>query len=150
MVCIYCGGELAVSNSRPQKSRNQTWRRRLCKGCGAVFTSIEAIDLSQAITVTTEPAKAANNKTTPKSPLLGTLQPFDRDKLFISLYKSLQHRPTAASDARGLLDTITAHIIAGAEHSQIGRRTIIDIVMNTLTRFDAAAATHYAAFHGAK
>jgi transcriptional repressor NrdR len=134
MVCLYCQGNLAVSNSRPQKSRNQTWRRRPCKACGAVFTSIEALDLSQALVVH-------------KS---GQLQPFDRDRLFISLYESLRHRPTAASDARGLADTVIAHIIKVAHNGSIEARTIADQAVNTLTNFDAAAATHYAAFHPQK
>jgi transcriptional repressor NrdR len=131
MVCIYCGGDVTVSNSRPQKSRNQVWRRRPCKACGAVFTSIEALDLSQALVV------AKNN----------ALQPFDRDRLFISLYESLRHRPAAASDARGLCDTVTAQLIKVAASGQIDVRTIISTAVNTLRRFDQAAATHYAAFH---
>ena len=131
MVCLYCATELTVSNSRPQKSRNQTWRRRRCSGCGALFTSIEAIDLSQALSV----ARGAQ------------LQPFDRDRLFISIYESLRHRPTAASDARGLADTVTAHIISRADSGCVPVRSIVKAVMNTLGRFDQAAATHYTAFH---
>jgi len=76
-----------------------------------------------------------------------TLSAFERDKLFISLYESLRHRPAAASDARGLCDTVVAHIIKKATHGNISPRTIFSLTLNTLTRFDAAAATHYAAFH---
>jgi transcriptional repressor NrdR len=134
MVCIYCSGDLTVNNSRPQRSRNQVWRRRPCKACGAVFTSIEALDLSQALAV----AKNA------------ALEPFDRDRLFISVYESLRHRPTAASDARGLSDTVVAQLIKNAAHGRLDVRTIIDTVLSTLRRFDQAAATHYAAFHAQK
>ncbi len=144
MVCLYCQGDLAVSNSRPQKSRNQTWRRRPCKACGAVFSSIEALDLSQAIVV----AKSSQNSTSSHNGNNSlTLQPFDRDKLFISLYESLRHRPNAASDARGLADTVIAHIITSNHHGQTDARTIADTALNTLRRFDTAAASHYAAFH---
>lgn len=135
MVCIYCHSDLSVTNSRPQKSRNQTWRRRLCKRCGAVFTSIEAIDLSQALTVV---------RTAPKS---DSLQSFDRDRLFISIYESLRHRPSAASDARGLADTVVAQLIAQSEHGSISVKVIVTSTLNTLQRFDKAAASHYAAFH---
>lgn len=131
MVCIYCKGHLAVTNSRPQVSRNQTWRRRLCKACGAVFTAVEALDLSQSLAVAVS----------------GRMEAFDRDRLFISLYESLRHRPTAASDARGLADTIVAHIITRADNGQVGLRTIANTCLNTLQRFDTAAASHYAAFH---
>lgn len=147
MRCLYCQEDLSVSNSRPQKSRNQTWRRRRCKACGAVFTSVEAIDLSLALIV----AKYAEN--TPNSPSANRkqeLQPFDRDRLFISVYESLRHRPTAASDARGLADTVTAHIIKTSEQGLVPVAHITDTVLNTLRRFDAAAATHYQAFHNGK
>ena len=137
MVCLYCSQELTVSNSRPQLSRNQVWRRRPCKACGAVFTSIESIDLSKALIVS-KPAVSG------KAP---TLSAFERDKLFISLYESLRHRPAAASDARSLCDTVVAHIIKKAENGNISPRTIFSLTLNTLSRFDAAAASHYAVFH---
>jgi transcriptional regulator NrdR family protein len=131
MVCIYCHGDLAVTNSRPQKRRNQTWRRRLCKTCGALFTSVEAIDLSQALVV-------AN----------GTkLQPFDRDRLFLSLHESLRHRPTALSDARALAETVAAQLIKVSENGLLPATAIRRTALNTLQRFDHAAATHYAAYH---
>lgn len=153
MVCIYCQGNLAVSNSRPQKSRNQTWRRRPCKTCGAVFTSTEAIDLSQALTVSTQPIgprRPATQSSAAGKSVLPDLQPFDRDRLFVSLHASLQHRPSAISDARGLCETITAHITGSAQNGRIDSRTIAQTALNTLQRFDAAAATHYAAFHPQK
>jgi transcriptional regulator NrdR family protein len=134
MVCLYCGSNLAVSNSRPQKSRNQVWRRRPCSACKAVFTSTEALDLSQALTVEHEPQN-------------GELQPFDRDRLFISLYESLRHRPSSSLDARGLADTVTAHIIKTNVRGRIQARTIRDVALDTLQHFDKAAASHYAAFH---
>ena len=150
MVCIYCRGELSVTNSRPQKSRNQTWRRRLCKACGAAFTSTEGINLTQSLVVTkaadasrvrAEAGKAA------RAAAATTLEPFDRDRLFISLYESLRHRTSACSDARGLADTVTAQLISQAENGQLPVRAIIQTALNTLQRFDTAAATHYAAFH---
>jgi transcriptional regulator NrdR family protein len=137
MVCLYCSQDLSVTNSRPQKSRNQTWRRRLCKACGAVFTSVESIDLTKAIVVSKDGQHGAK----------ATLSPFERDKLFISIYESLRHRPMASQDARGLCDTVVAHIIKNASQASIDRRTIISLTMNTLANFDKAAASHYAAFH---
>jgi transcriptional regulator NrdR family protein len=137
MVCVYCNGALTVSNSRPQKNHNQIWRRRPCRACGAVFTAIESIDLSKSLVVLKTPQNASKPE----------LQSFDRDKLFISLYESLRHRATAASDARGLCDTTIAHIIKKAADGKIDDRTIIQLAANTLQKFDKAAATHYVAFH---
>ena len=148
MVCPYCGGNLAVNNSRPQKSRNQTWRRRPCKACGAVFTSIEYLELSQAVIVS-KPSDSPAAGAQPAQRIVTDLQPFSRDKLFISLYESLRHRPTASSDARGLCDTVTAHIISHASTGHVAADTIRIAALNTLQKFDAAAASHYAAFHKA-
>lgn len=135
MVCLYCRGILAVINSRPQKSRNQIWRRRRCQACGAVFTAIEAIDLSQAIAVIKNDSDG--------------LQAFDRDKLFISLYKSLLHRTEPAADARGLTDTVVAVVAGQALNGQIATQAIAASAHAILRRFDTIAATHYAAFHPA-
>ncbi len=160
MVCLYCNGNLAVSNSRPQSSRNQTWRRRLCKVCGAVFTSTETIDLSQALVVQdmgqNSPTHANQHQimgTTKTTKNIG-LRPFDRDRLFMSLYESLRHRPTAAYDARGLTDTVISYIIKDTR-AQISPKSslctdthaIAETILDTLKHFDQAAATHYAAFH---
>ncbi len=146
MECIYCHSDLAVMNSRPQRSRNQTWRRRLCKACGAVFTSIEALDLSLAFKVanSAHTATAANK---PNTDSRTSLQPFDRDRLFISVYESLRHRPTAASDARGLADTITARLVKQSKQGVISTQALVTAALETLQHFDQAAATYYAAFH---
>jgi transcriptional regulator NrdR family protein len=152
MVCIYCGGNLAVTNSRPQKSRNQVWRRRQCTACKALFTAVEALDLSQAIIVDASPLQGSSGGR-PKTlgAGAGALHPFDRDKLFISLYNSLRHRTDASIAARGLTDTVIARILksAGANNGRIHRQTIRQTALQTLERFDAAAATHYLAFHSA-
>ena len=75
------------------------------------------------------------------------LEAFSRDKLFLSLYKSCEHRKTALGDAKGLTDTIIgklpAHIIGGA----VSSRDIARVAQVALNRFDAAASVHYAAFH---
>ena len=131
MVCIYCHGELSVLNSRPQKVRNQTWRRRKCQNCGALFTSIEAIDLANAISVNHD----------------GEFYAFSRDKLFISLYESCRHRPHAAQDANGLLDTIITQLLPKITKGSLAAAEITRTAHDVLQRFDTAAAVQYAAFH---
>ena len=131
MVCVHCGGKTKVVNSRQQRKANQVWRRRQCLACGAVFSTREGAQHELAWLV--------QNK--------GRLEPFSRDKLFLSLYKSCGHRPTALSDARGLTDTVVgklpAHIVDGA----VGGRDIARVALVALNRFDKAASTHYQAFH---
>jgi transcriptional regulator NrdR family protein len=78
------------------------------------------------------------------------LEPFSRDKLFLSLYESCEHRKTALGDARGLAETIisklSAHLVDGAVTSG----EITRVAQVALNRFDKAASTHYRAFHTSK
>lgn len=132
MVCIYCGNETKVTNSRHQKRANNVWRRRQCLGCNTVFSTIEAPDMKLSITV-----KKPN----------GGLEPFLRDQLFVSVYDSLKHRKSALADATQLTDTVLSSLYAMAESSVLERDVIVTIVTTVLERFDSTAATHYKAFH---
>lgn len=132
MVCIQCGGPTQVINSRWQKRANQVWRRRRCRTCGAVFTSEESAAYGASWTV-----RGAS----------GRLTPFSRDKLLLSLYRSLQHRQTALEDAAGLADTAIKKLSDLVTDGAIESRVIVYTVQVALSRFDKAASTHYAAFH---
>ncbi|HSW79167.1 MAG TPA: ATP cone domain-containing protein [Candidatus Saccharimonadales bacterium] len=132
MVCIYCGKQLDVLNSRPQRRNNQVWRRRKCPGCGALFTSHEIIDLSNSIAVL-EPGN--------------TFTPFNRDKLLLSIYKSCGHRENALHDASALVDSIIARIIKLADSGSIQKSQIIDSCVQVLRNFDKAAVVQYQAYH---
>ena len=131
MVCIYCHGETRVINSRPQKRLNRVWRRRTCYVCGVTFTSVEAVDLSGSVTVRH----------------LKALQPFQRDKLLMSIYDSLKHRKTALSDATGLTDTVISKLYPLMQQAVLQKIDIIQTTTLVLQRFDKPAATYYQAFH---
>lgn len=75
------------------------------------------------------------------------LEPFQRDKLFMSIYDSLKHRKTALSDASGLTDTVISQLYPLMKDAVVERMAIIRAVTEVLTRFDGVAATHYDAFH---
>jgi transcriptional repressor NrdR len=132
MVCIYCSGKTKVINSRPQKRLAQTWRRRECLDCGAVFTTLEAVDYAGSLRV-----RAAD----------GHLEPFTRDKLFVSLYKALGHRKTATADASALADTIIAKLRPNVHSGLLERNDIVTIATGVLKNFDEAATVQYAAYH---
>ena len=132
MVCIYCGAETHVFNSRPQKRLNQVWRRRRCYSCQSAFSTQEAADYTAAWLV--------EGKS-------GALQPFLRDKLFISLYKSCSHRTSALNDAGALSATVINKLLAQADNGVIKRTVIMQIVQVALNRFDRSASVHYQAFH---
>jgi transcriptional repressor NrdR len=132
MVCIHCQQNTQVINSRLQKRANAVWRRRRCLGCQAIFTTHEIADLTALWRVTSQ--KQA-------------MSPFSRDRLLISLYKSLQHRPSALDDASGLTATVISQLLTLAKDGLITTMLIAQTAQTTLARFDLAAATHYQAFH---
>lgn len=131
MVCLYCGAKTDVVNSRPQKRVNQIWRRRHCNGCDAVFTTNERIDYSSAIVVKRN----------------ARLEPFDRDRLLISLAASLGHRPSAVADAAALVATITHTLVVAAKKGSVEAADITKEACDVLGRFDKLAAAHYSAYH---
>jgi transcriptional repressor NrdR len=131
MVCIYCGHDTQVTNSRHQKRLNQVWRRRKCTYCGAIFSTTEGANTSQALSV------QKNNG----------LEPFSRDKLFVSVYDSLRHRKTVLDDATALTGTIISTLTPLAEGAAIDRDVVITVTTTVLQRFDKPAASHYQAFH---
>ena len=132
MVCIQCGQKTQVINSRPQLRSNQVWRRRQCLECGAVFTTGERADYSAAWTVKVK---------------TGQLEPFSRDRLLLSLHRSLQHRPSALADAAALTETIIKRLQSSVKDGAIASRTIIQVCQVALNRFDKATSVHYQAFH---
>lgn len=99
--------------------------------CGTTFTSIEAVDLSGSVTVRD----------------IKRLQPFQRDKLLLSIYDSLKHRKTALSDATGLTDTVISALYPLMHDAMVQKADIIEITIKTLKRFDKVAATYYQAYH---
>jgi transcriptional regulator NrdR family protein len=135
MVCIYCGGNTHVINSRSQKRLNQVWRRRKCLSCDNITTSHEAVDLASGVRVELDG---------------DLLQPFLRDKLWLSIYESCKHRPEGLSEATALTQTIIALLVNDSEFStRLQRKVIIKIATVTLQRFDAEAAAIYGAYHRA-
>jgi transcriptional repressor NrdR len=134
MVCVYCGNPTKVTNSRSAKSTNGVWRRRRCTVCGAVFTTEESVDITSSFRL--------ENKA-------GNLEPFLRDKLYLSIYKSLGHRQTALQDATALTRTVIGKVIK-TQQDQPGKITRAELIATTqeiLRHFDTIAATHYAAYH---
>jgi transcriptional regulator NrdR family protein len=77
----------------------------------------------------------------------GRYEPFSRDKLLLSLYKSCEHRKDALSDAASLTDTVIKKLLTQVQNGVINRTHIIQVVQVALNRFDKAASVHYTAFH---
>lgn len=131
MVCPYCQSPTRVTNSRVQKRTNSIWRRRHCQQCQAIFTTVESIDFSKSIVVETA---------------MGSYEPFERDKLLLSVYDALRHRKTAQTDATALTGTIIAQLLRH-KTPRLHVTVIAHTAHTVLQRFDTAASVHYHAFH---
>ena len=132
MVCVYCSATTNVTNSREQRRLGQTWRRRQCQQCQAVFTTLEAADLASSFRVIIRDR---------------SFVPFSRDHLYVSIYQSLGHRSDALEAATALSSTVISSVLKTAQEGRIERKAIIEAVQAVLTRFDKAAAVQYVAYH---
>jgi len=139
MVCTFCDSETQVINSRHQKRTNSVWRRRKCTVCEQVFSTSEQVDYEKSWVVQYTGAKGSQP---------GQPQPFIWDKLLMSIYASLGHRPTALPDALGLTKTIVGTLgkLVGQDGG-LQSAAIATISVDTLQRFDKVAATMYRAYH---
>ena len=132
MVCIYCGADTKVTNSRLQKRSNQVWRRRECINCQSIFTTEEIAQYERVWLV-----KDSS----------GHPKPFSRDKLFVSLLSSCEHRKNSVSDAAALVETVIKNLSQNTKTLSIGSEQIKLACEVTLNRFDRVASSHYRAFH---
>jgi transcriptional repressor NrdR len=131
MVCIYCCAETRVVNSRLQKRVNAIWRRRTCTACGTTFTTNEQADLTRGLMVKG----------------YAELRPFNRDALFLSIYKSCEHREKVLTEAAALCEIIISQLVPQQQQGTIERNIITSTTLLALQRFDKTAATVYDAFH---
>jgi transcriptional regulator NrdR family protein len=115
-----------------QKKSNQVWRRRQCTGCTGVFTTHESIDLPSSLLY------KRDEKHT---------EPFQRDKLFISVYEACKHRKDATQAATALTDTVLTKLRALIDNATIERSAVIGVTSVVLKHFDKAALAHYNAYH---
>src|SRR3989304_4690404 len=95
MVCAYCDNDTRVTNSRRQKRSNQVWRRRQCKVCNAVFTTLEAVDLPTTLIVDSR----------------GRSEPFLPDKLYTEVLLALQDRKDCYVAAREVTNTVIKELL---------------------------------------
>ena len=133
MVCVYCSSKTRVVNSRLQKSINGVWRRRQCLACKQIFTTRENAELESSIRIQYPD---------------GSLRPFLREVLFVSIYESCRHRPTAISDACALTNTVVTLLLAEAtEDGLLAQTDTVKVTKQVLNRFDRVAGTVYTAYH---
>lgn len=130
MKCIYCGAGTRITNSRKSKKLTQTWRRHTCTTCHRNFTTYEYVDLASSHVVSTEN---------------GTF-PFSRPKLFISIYRALDHRVSSERDSEELTGQICGELLKDA-NTELTTTQIRHVALQTLNHFDAAGAIKYQVAH---
>ena len=132
MVCIYCAEATKVTNSRPSPQSRSTWRRRECSKCRGTFTTKEQADYTRTLRV-----KKSS----------GDLEPFQRDKLFLSLYQSLTHRKSAIDDAGHLTNNVITKLLDIQNNGLIDSIEIKHKAMYVISHFDQTASFYYQAHY---
>jgi len=131
MVCLYCGHNTKVTNSRLQKRNNQVWRRRQCMACKAIFTTHESIDLSNALLVDSG----------------GSTKPFLPDLLFTEVLLAIQDRKNAYIEAREITTTVIQRLLKQSKKPSLTSKEISKTTADVLKRFDKRAWLRYSAEH---
>ena len=133
MVCPYCQNSTKVTNSRYQKRNNQTWRRRQCLKCSAIFTTHEQIDLSGALMV-----MSPNNQ----------IMPFLKERLYSSVLKACEGLHDPYGTATELTSTIINQVrTQAANAAELTPDIIAATAGQTLERFNKLVYLRYAAAH---
>ena len=128
MVCPYCSCDSKVTNSRLQKRSNSVWRRRNCLKCGAVWTTVEAIQAPTTYRVSKHEQ----------------VTEFKPETLLISLYEALRHKKTAEQDAAYVLSTVMQKLQA-KKLALWPTELITQTAYDVLRRYDAPAGAVYKA-----
>lgn len=131
MVCIYCGGETKVTNSRWQKRSNQVWRRRRCLACQSVFTTHEQIELETALLVDKP----------------GSTQAFLPNLLLKDLMIALKHRSDVYTASGEVMATIIHRLLSLPQKPVFKSSDISKITAAVLKNFDKQAYLRYIAEH---
>jgi transcriptional regulator NrdR family protein len=95
----------------------------------AVFTTRESIETEYSFRVVYDD---------------GSMSPLSRDRLFLSIYGSLEHRTDAVEEATALTTAVLRKLVD--KHSlKVPVRDLVDTTHSSLRRFNTASASIYAA-----
>ena len=131
MRCPYCKYEDSkVIDSRSSGEGSVVRRRRECLECGRRFTTKEYLEESPLMVVKSD----------------GRRQPYDQDKLKMSLMIACKKRPIPTSD----IDEIVLRIegeLRDNSHDEVQSREIGERVMNYLKKLDEVAYVRFASVY---
>jgi transcriptional repressor NrdR len=124
--CPYCSGDSSVTETRVTADGMR--RRRVCTACKRRFTTYEKVGA---------PALKVQKRD-------GSLEPFDGDKLFLSLQRVAAHRGVRDEDLRRVARDIEATLVDSGRKS-IAWNDIVTLALDRLRNIDPVAAHRFAA-----
>lgn len=129
MKCPYCSNiETKVVDSRQVESRIR--RRRECGKCGKRFTTFERVELVELYVIKKN----------------GARQPFNSEKLRMSIGKACEKRPIGLSKIEEMVDQVESRL-RKEESIEIKSSKIGNIVMQKLRRADPVAYIRFASVY---
>lgn len=131
MRCPFCSHpESQVKDSRPCEDGAAIRRRRYCPECKGRFTTFERVQLREFNVVKND----------------GSVEPFDRDKLFRSMHLPLRKRPVEKERLEKVVNSIVRQLETGGEE-QVPTKEIGMMAMQALGEMDKIAYIRYASVY---
>lgn len=131
MKCPYCGHlENRVIDSRLNKDKTITRRRRACDACQQRFTTYERIEMTMPMLVKKD----------------GRREPWDRGKVIAGLEKACEKRPVSMADIDAFVDEVEAKL-QDAAGKEISTRQIGEWIMEMLPELDEVAYVRFASVY---
>jgi len=131
MYCPFCNAEdTRVIDSRLTSDGASVRRRRECTDCSERFTTFETAELVM-------PRVVKNS---------GRREPFDKDKLFAGISRSLEKRPVGTSDIESCVSRILKRIRATGER-ELSSTLIGNWIMDELRDLDQVAFVRFASVY---
>lgn len=128
MLCPFCQSvNVAVIDSRPRDEGTSIWRRRECLKCSKRFSSREKIDFSYLSVVKGD----------------GKREPFSREKIVMSIFKSIGKREIPEEKLKKAVDEITQEIHKNSK-TEIQSSSIGELVLHKLRKLDPVAYIRFA------
>lgn len=131
MRCPHCGFiDSKVVDSRLNKDQSQIRRRRLCLECGRRFTTFERVEATLPMIVKRDSRR----------------EPFDRDKLRVSVAIACRKRPISQTRIDKLVDRIEFQLGETGD-KELKSAELGQIVMDELRDIDQVAYVRFASVY---
>lgn len=132
MLCPFCNHqETKVIDSRAVTDGLSIRRRRECVKCGKRFSTYEEVEILDMEVVKKD----------------GTVEGYDKDKLERGLKTALEKRPVTSDEFRQIVSEIEQEIQKKCKENKIESKTIGNIVIKRLKKYDQVAYIRFASVY---